>query len=439
MIKRRLSPPQLMVLGFLGVILTGAVLLTTHWAVQDGTANFLTSLFTATSAVCVTGLVVVDTGTHWTTFGQIIILLLIQVGGLGIMSFATFFALLLGKKIQFRQRIIMQQALNKDSVQGIVDIFRYLLIISFSIELIAALILAFHWQSSMGNTKALWFGLFHSISAFNNAGFDLFGGFKSLTGYTSDVVVNLVISSLIVIGGLGFVVLYELYHYKKNRKLSLHSRVVIITTLCLIVIGTLSIFTLEYNHSLQGLPPGIKLMASYFQSVSPRTAGFNSIDLTAMLLPTQLLTMALMFIGGSSGSTAGGVKTSTFTLMLAAIWGLLKGRKNTELFHRRIPYYDVLTGLSIILLAGMMVFLIAALLSLTNHFDFIKLIYEATSAFGTVGLSLGITPLLDSWGRILIIVTMFTGRLGPLTIGYALAYKGKQPDICYPEGKIMVG
>lgn len=439
MSNRHLTPPQLMVLGFMGVILIGSILLTTPWAVQQGSPNFLTSLFTSTSAVCVTGLVVVDTGTHWTTFGQIIILFLIQIGGLGIMSFATFFALLLGRKIHFRQRIIMQQAIGKTSVQGIVDIFRYLLIISFSIEAIAAIILAVHWAPVMGVGKASWFGLFHSVSAFNNCGMDLFGDFKSLTGFTGDILVNLVISSLIIIGGLGFVVLYELYHYKKARSLSIHSRVVILTTLLLIVTGTILILALEYNNTLKGLSPGIKILAAYFQSISPRTAGFNTIDLTAMLLPTQLITIILMFIGGSPGSTAGGIKTSTFTLMLAAILSILRGKKDTEIFKRRIPFNDVLNGLSIVLLAGMLVFSIAGLLSLTNHFNFIRLLYEATSAFGTVGLSLGLTPYLDSFGRILIIITMFTGRLGPLTIGYALVYKEKQPEITYPEGRVMIG
>jgi trk system potassium uptake protein TrkH len=439
MSSRHLTPPQLMVLGFLGVILIGSILLTTPWAVQQGNPDFLTSLFTSTSAVCVTGLVVVDTGSHWTTFGQIVILFLIQIGGLGIMSFATFFALLLGRRIQFRQRIIMQQAIGKTSVQGIVDIFRYLLIISFSIEAIAAIILAVHWAPIMSIGEALWFGLFHSVSAFNNCGMDLFGDFKSLTGYTGDILVNLVISSLIIIGGLGFIVLYELYHYRKSRSLSIHSRVVLWTTLALIITGTILILVLEYNNALKGLSPGVKILAAYFQSVSPRTAGFNTIDLTAILLPTQLIIVLLMFIGGSPGSTAGGVKTSTFTLMLAAIFGILRGKKDTEIFKRRIPFNDVLNGLSIILLAGMLVFLIAGLLSLTNHFNFIRLLFEATSAFGTVGLSLGLTPYLDSFGRILIIITMFTGRLGPLTIGYALAYKEKQPEITYPEGRVMIG
>ncbi|HEX3011186.1 MAG TPA: TrkH family potassium uptake protein [Syntrophomonadaceae bacterium] len=439
MLSKRLTPPQLLVAGFAAVILIGAVLLTTPWAVKNGSGQFLTSLFTSTSAVCVTGLVVVDTGTHWTIGGQIVILFLMQIGGLGIMSFATFFALLLGKKIQLRERLLMQQALGKTSLEGIVAIFRYLLLFSFTIEFIAALIMAGNWAPVMGFGNALWFGLFHAVSAFNNCGMDLFGGFRSLTGYSLDVVTNLVISSLIVIGGLGFVVLYELYHYRQSHSLSVHTRIVLVTTAILISVGTFLILGLEYNHSLKDLPFYGKVMAAYFQSISPRTAGFNTIDLTAMIVPTQLVIIMLMFIGGSPGSTAGGVKTSTFALMWAAIISLLKGKKDTEIFRRRIPYNDVLTALSIIIMALSFIMLMAWLLSFTNHFSFLRLLFEVTSAMGTVGLSLGLTPHLDTWGRILIIVTMFVGRLGPLTIGYALAYREKQVDITYPEGKVMIG
>ncbi len=226
MYKRQLTPPQLLVVSFGVLILIGSILLSTPWAIKEGTPDWLTSIFTATSAVCVTGLVVVDTGTHWSLFGQLVIMLLIQVGGLGIMSFATFFALLLGKRIYLKQRLVMQQALNQPSIEGIVRIFRYLLIFSFAIEAIAGLILAMHWSGSLDMPKALWFGIFHSISAFNNAGFDLFGGFSSLTTYTADPITNLVISSLFIFGGLGFVVLYEIYTFRRNKRFSLHSKVV---------------------------------------------------------------------------------------------------------------------------------------------------------------------------------------------------------------------
>ena len=436
----RISPPQLLVLSFAGLIIIGSLLLTTPWAVQNGDQlNYLTSLFTATSAVCVTGLVVVDTATHWTLFGQVVILILIQVGGLGVMSFATFFALIFGWKIQLRQRLIMQQAMNQSSVGGIVRIFRYLLITSFVIEAIGAIILAIHWTPLMGMKRALWFGVFHSIAAFNNAGFDLFGGFRSLTGFTSDVTVNLVISSLIILGGLGFMVLYELFHYRKSRTLSLHARVVLITTAILIAIGTVVLFITEYHHALKNLPWGVKLMASYFQSVSPRTAGFNSIDLNSLFLSSQLLIILLMFIGGSPGSTAGGIKTSTFALLWIAIISQLRGKKDNEIFKRHIPNSDMFQAFTIAMLSGVTLITMTFLISFIHQTDLVKVIFEVASALGTVGLTLGLTPNLIPPEQIIIITTMFLGRVGPLTLGFALAYKSKQPEIHYPKGKIMIG
>jgi len=434
-----ISPPQLLVLSFAGLIIIGSLLLTTPWAVRSGQVNYLTSLFTATSAVCVTGLVVVDTASHWTPFGQVVIMLLIQIGGLGVMSFATFLALIFGWKIQLKQRLIMQQAINQSSVGGIVRIFRYLLITSFSIEAIGATILTIHWTPLMGLKNALWFGTFHSVSAFNNAGFDLFGGFRSLTAFTSDVTVNLVISSLIILGGLGFMVLYEVFHYHKSRALSLHARVVLITSAILIVIGTVILFITEYHHALKDLPLGVKLMASYFQSVSPRTAGFNSIDLNSLFLSSQLLIILLMFIGGSPGSTAGGIKTSTFALLWIALISQLRGKKDNEIFKRHIPNSDMFQAFTIVMLSGFTLLTMTFLISLIRQTDLVRVIFEVASALGTVGLTLGITPELTPLEQIIILLTMFLGRVGPLTLGFALAYRNKQPDIHYPKGKIMIG
>ncbi|MDD3363503.1 MAG: TrkH family potassium uptake protein [Syntrophomonas sp.] len=439
MTNEHMTPAQLLVLSFLSIILIGSLLLCTPWAVQNGQVHYLTALFTATSAVCVTGLVVVDTATHWTHFGQVVIIILIQIGGLGVMSFATFFALLFGWKIHFRQRLIMQQAINQSSVGGIVKIFRYLLITTFSIEAIASLILTIHWTPLLGFKKALWFGIFHSVSAFNNAGFDLFGNFRSLTEFTTDVTVNLVISSLIIMGGLGFVVLYEIFHYKKKGTLSLHARVVLITTAILIIAGTIILFLSEYNHALKDLTLGGKLLASYFQSVSPRTAGFNSIDLNSLFLSSQLVIILLMFIGGSPGSTAGGIKTSTFALLWIAIVSQLRGKKDNEIFQRQIPNNDMFQALTITLLSGFTLITMTFLLSLTHQADLTQIIFEVASALGTVGLTLGLTTQLTPTAQLLIILTMFLGRIGPLTIGFALAYKRKQPEIHYPKGKIMIG
>lgn len=435
----KLNPYQVLVLGFLMLILTGAVLLSTPWAVKDGGIDWLTALFTATSAVCVTGLVVVDTQTHWSMFGQIVIIILIQIGGLGIMSFTTFFALLLGKKIQLKQRILMQQALNKSSIEGVVNIFRHLLVFTFVFEAIGAAILAVHWAPSLGLPKALWYGVFHSISAFNNAGFDLFGNFSSLTYYANDFITNIVISSLIIAGGLGFIVLYELYSFKRTRRLSVYSKLVLLTTGALIFSGTVLIAVSEYNHALSQLTPAGKVIASYFQAVTPRTAGFNTIDLNSLYLSTQLLIVFLMFVGGSPGSTAGGIKTTTFIMLWLVIYNNLRGKRNIELFRRSVETEDVYRALSIALLSLFFILMMTFLLSFCQQADLMKIMFEVVSALGTVGLTLGLTPDLTDWGQILIIITMFVGRLGPLTIGFAFIYQKKKPDMKYPSTRIMVG
>lgn len=435
----RLSPSRLLVLSFLGAIIIGSILLSTPWAVQSGQGHFLTALFTSTSAVCITGLTLVDTATYWTTFGQLVIMILIQIGGLGVMSFATFFAFLFGWKIHLRQRLVLQQAINQSSVGGVVRIFRYLLITSFVIELIGAIILTIHWIPWLGLGKAIWYGIFHSISAFNNAGFDLFGGFRSLNIFCGDVVVNLTISTLLIIGGLGFIVLYEIFNYKKDRVLSLHSQVVLITTAILIGIGTLVIFGTEYNHALQGLPLGTQLLTSFFQTASSRTAGFTVVELNSFYVSSQFLIIILMFIGGSPGSTGGGIKTSTFALLWIAIISRLRGKRDFEIFNRRIPNSDMYSALTLALLYGFAFIIITFLFVLSHQQDFLPVIFEVVSALGTVGLSLGLTPNHTDIEQIIIIVTMFLGRVGPLTLGFALTHKPKQPHIRYPEGKIMIG
>lgn len=432
------SPPQFLAAGFLLIILTGTVLLSLPWAANNGESRILTALFTATSATCVTGLVVVDTGTYWTAFGKLVILLLIQVGGLGIMSFAAFYALILGKKIQLRQRLLMQHAVNKTDPGGVVQLFRSLLIFSFLTEALGAVILAVRWSSLLGWKNALWFGLFHSVSAFNNAGFDLWGDFKSLTDFAGDPVVNLTIGSLLVFGGLGFVVVQEIFKREK-KKLSLHTRVVLYTTSILIAIGFLAFFLVEYNHALAGMPLSTKLMASFFQSVTPRTAGFNTIDLTILLPSSQLMIIVLMFIGGSPGSTAGGIKTTTVALLAAAVYSQVVGRKDTELMKHRIAFNDLMRALSVTAFFGCTVLFVTFLIMLTHNESLMTVLFEVCSAIGTVGLSLGLTTKLNVLGQILIVVTMFLGRVGPLTLAFALAYKKKQADYRYPSGKVMIG
>lgn len=436
--RKRISGPQSLALSFLVIIFIGSLLLSMPWA-QEHPTSYIDALFVATSATCVTGLVPVDTATNWTTTGQVIIMLLIQVGGLGVMAFAALFAMILGKKINLRQRLIMQQAINLAEVGGVVRVFRYLLAFTFSIEAIGAAILTLRWGTEMGWGKALWMGLFHSISAFNNAGFDLMGGFKSLTAYTGDVTINLVITSLVILGGLGFIVIYELQNYRKTRTLSLHSKVVLITTGILILSGTLVLLGTEYNHALKNLPLGTKILAAYFQGVIPRTAGFNTIDLNGLNLSSQFFIVLLMFIGASPGSTGGGIKTSTLAILWVAVYSQLRGKKESEVFERHIETTDVLQAMTVVLLFTLTLVVMTFLLSLTRSGDLMPIIFEVASALGTVGLTLGLTPQLTAVAKVCIILTMFLGRVGPLTLGFALAYKERQADLRYPKGKIMIG
>lgn len=434
----KLNPAQILIAGFFSIIMIGSFLLATPMAVQSGNSNYLTALFTATSAVCVTGLVVVDTATYWTSFGQVIIMILFQVGGLGIMSFATFIALILGRNIQLKQRLAMQQAINRTSLDGIVGVFKYLLLISFIIELVGALVLFFYWLPSMGLPQALWYGVFHSISAFNNAGFDLFGSFSSLTGFAGNGILSFTISFLFIAGSLGFIVLYEVFHYLENRTLSLHARVVLITTLIMVTAGSLLFFGLEYYNTLQGLGLNEKLITSFFQSAT-RTAGFTTVDLSSSHLSTQMLLMILMFVGGAPGSTAGGIKVTTLAILFLAVISFLKGKRDVELLERRIAVEDIIKAAAIFILAFTLVFVFAFLLSIGHTAPFNVILFEVISAAGTVGLSLGLTPDLNSFGRILIIIAMFLGRLGPLTIAYSIVNSKRKGDLRYAEDRIMVG
>lgn len=435
---RTLNPAQILIVGFFTVIMVGSLLLATPIAVQDGNGNYLTALFTAGSAVCVTGLVVVDTASYWTPFGQAIIMLLFQIGGLGIMSFATFIALILGRNIELKQKLAMQQAINRTSLEGIVGVFKYLLLTSFVIELVGALVLFFYWLPSMGLPRALWYGVFHSISAFNNAGFDLFGSFSSLTGFTGNGVVSFTISFLFIAGSLGFIVLYEIFQYRKNHGLSLHARVVLISTLIMIAVGTLLFFGMEYQQTLQGMGLNEKLITSFFQA-STRTAGFTTVDLSISGLPTQMILMFLMFVGGAPGSTAGGIKVTTLAILWLAVVSFLKGKRDVEIMERRIAVEDIIKAGVIFILAFTLIFIITVLLLIGHTAPFNVILFEVISAVGTVGLSLGLTPELNTFGRLLIIVAMFLGRVGPLTIAYSLVNGKRKGELRYAEDRIMVG
>jgi len=443
-IKIKLTPTQVLALGFAAIILIGTLLLMLPVATKSGKgADFLTALFTATSATCVTGLVVVDTKTYWSVFGQIVIMLLIQVGGLGIMTMSTLFALILGRRITFKERLVMQEAFNTNSLGGIVKFAKYILMVSFLFESIGAIILTLRFLPQMGLKKAVYYGLFHSISAFNNAGFDLMGNFRSLTGYVSDWVVNLVIMGLIIFGGLGFYVLLDIYEHRHFNKFTLHSKIVITITLFLITIGTLLIFLFEYNNpkTLKPLDFPTKILAALFQAVTPRTAGFNTLSLSDMTIASKFLTIILMFIGASPAGTGGGIKTTTFAVILYTVLSVIKGEEETVLYKRTISRNIVYKAVAISFISVFIIFSVTMVLSITETSNFLTILYETISAFGTVGLSLGLTPELSTVGKIIIIFTMYTGRVGPLTLALALAKRQRRPKpiIKYAEEKIMVG
>lgn len=439
----KLNAVQILALGFAIVIFTGAILLTLPISSANGTnTSFLDSLFTSTSAVCVTGLVTVDTGTHWSYFGKTVIILLIQIGGLGFMSFATLFALLIGKKITLRERLIMQEALNSSKLQGLVNLARYVLIFTFSVELIGALLLSTQFIPQFGLGKGIYYSIFHAVSAFCNAGFDLFGNFSSLVSYAENPVIILTIGSLIVVGGLGFAVWAEIYNYKGFKKLSLHSKVVISMTAFLIIFGALLMFAFEANNpgTMKNMSFKGKALSSIFASITPRTAGFNSISTSDMTTAGKFLTIILMFIGGSPGSTAGGIKTSTAGILILTVISVIKGREDTEVFKKRIPKDIVYRAFAIIIISLALVISITMILSITEvGATFEYLLYEVTSAFGTVGLTLGLTTKLTSVGKILIALTMYCGRVGPMTVALALTNKRNNNGIKYPEDKILVG
>ncbi|TGE38639.1 Trk family potassium uptake protein [Desulfosporosinus fructosivorans] len=437
-----MTPARVLVFGFAAVILLGALLLALPQATQDGLGlPFLNAVFTATSAVCVTGLVVVDTATTFTYFGQWVILLMIQVGGLGFMTFATLFAMILGKKITFKERLLLQEALNQVSVEGIVRLTKSVLQISFAIETMGALILTLRWYSDFGWSKALYYGIFHSISAFNNAGFDLFGNFSSLTAFVGDPIINITIMLLIILGGLGFIVLADLL--TPQKKLRLHTKIVLQVSGALILFGAVFILIMEFANpkTLGPLPIGTKVLAAFFQSVTTRTAGFNTIDISNMYETTLLSMIVFMFIGASSGSTGGGIKTTTFIAIILSVLSTYRNNLHVVLKGRTIPREVIAKAWAITTSAIFLIFIVLSILSHSENSDLQTLLFEVTSAFGTVGLSLGITPHLSVAGKIAIALTMFIGRVGPLTLAFFLTQKRNKlsTQIKYPDERIMIG
>jgi trk system potassium uptake protein TrkH len=442
------SPAEILIFGFALVILLGAVLLCLPVATQSGRSpGFINALFTATSAVSVTGLVIVDTGTFWSLFGKFIIICLIQIGGLGFMSLTTMFFVLAGKRITIRNRLLIKSSINMDSISGIVKFTKYIFYSSLVIETIGALCLSIVFIPRFGFTKGIGYSIFHAISAFCNAGFDLIGQFSSFTGYTDNFILNFVVCSLVIIGGLGFAVTSDLWNIRKFDKMSMHTKFVLIITAILLGIGFIFFFIFEFdnpntlgNLSLQG-----KILGSFFQSVTTRTAGFNTINIAGLTKPSLLLTILLMFVGGSPGSTAGGIKTTTLGLILITVASVLHGKKDVIVYKRSISGQTIRRAISVIVIAfTIVIFMIFVLLCTEPNVAFENIIFEVISAFGTVGLTTGLTSQLSIAGKIAMIITMFVGRLGPLTVAYAITRGEKRSrenigNFTLPEGNVMIG
>lgn len=436
------SPARVLVLGFAAVIALGTILLLIPAATAPGRrTDFLTALFTATSATCVTGLVVVDTATHWSWLGHLVIALLIQVGGLGIMTMSTFFALLIGKRITLRERLVVQEALGQLTLAGVVRLVRLVLLATAMCEGLGMLLLFLQWVGRYPAPRALALAAFHSVSAFNNAGFDLFS--VSLQPFVEDAGVVLVVAGLIVLGGLGFVVLAEMWSFRRGQwRPSLHTYLVLRVTGLLIAFAMLFILLVEWSNPLTLGPLSLKgkLLAALFQSVTPRTAGFSVVPVGGLRVATLVLTIVLMFVGASPGGTGGGIKTTTFASQVLAVWATVRGYPEITVHERRLPGEVVQRALAITFISLTLVMGVSMALSLTEGGEYLPLLFETTSAFGTVGLSAGVTPGLSPAGRLLIVFTMFAGRVGPLTLAIALAKRGRPPaPLHFLEEKVAVG
>ncbi len=437
---RRITPPQLLAVVFLiGLSLGTTLFMLPHSTTSGVGLPFIDALFMATSALCVTGLVVVDPGSDLSRFGQVVLAGLIQIGGIGFMVIASFMAILLGKRITIRERIILKEALNHHSVDGIVPLVVTIIVSSLAVQFVGGVLLSLFFAGDMASDEALFRGFFHAISAYNNAGFDLFG--NSLIGYYDHLGVQLTVLTLLITGGLGFFVLLNLIQERGVwRKLSLHSKLVLTTTLALIVVGSVLMFVGEYGGPAYAeLTPFEQVMASVFNSSATRSAGMNTVPLPQLGQATQALFVVLMFIGSSPSSTGGGIKTITVATSYLMLVALFRGEREIQVYRRTIAKDLVVRAFVVIVLAATVVFVATFLLALFDRHDVFVLLFEVVSAFGTVGFSLGITAQLSTASKAILILVMSIGRLGPLTVFYALSQRRRPQPLHYPEENLMIG
>ena len=444
-LSRRLSatsPGRLLVAGYTGLAALGTALLSLPVAVREPPSlSFTEALFTATSAVCVTGLTVVDPGSRLSLFGQLVVLGLVQLGGLGVMTFSTLIAVLAGRRIGLRGRLLVKEELHQDYLSGLVRLVRMIAGVTLLVEALGTLLLFLAWRSRMETGRALYYGLFHAVSAFNNAGFDLWG--TSLVAFAGDPLVVFTVAGLIVVGGIGFSVLADLSSWPAHRRLALHSRVALWAAALLTAGGFALVLASEWSNpgTLGPMPWHQKLMAALFTAVTPRTAGFSVVP-TGMLRPVTLFVLLfLMFVGVSPGSTGGGIKTTTAAVVAAGVRAALAGREELVLLGRRLPRGIFQRAVSLTLVAGLWVAAVTALMLAVERFNPLAIVFEVVSAFGTVGLSTGITPQLSIPSRLLLTATMLVGKVGPVTFAVSLARRmaAGAAHVRYPEERISLG
>jgi trk system potassium uptake protein TrkH len=446
----RVKPAILILLSYVAAIILGTILLVLPISSVGGKLSLIDAMFTATSAICVTGLVVVPIGTHFTLLGKLVILGLIQLGGLGIMTFSTLMFLSVGLRISSSQRWVIQESFTRTPTADLYSLVKSIFVFTFSVELIGAIIFFLHWRGDFPEMKGVLYSVFHSVSAFCNCGLSLFD--ESFVQYRGDALINFNLAFLIISGGIGFFVVYEMFDLLKRRQRrmrpSLHSKMVILSTLFLILFGMVLIYAVEHDNDLLNFPSHHKLLVSFFQSVTARTAGFNTVDLTLFHTAVLFMLIILMFVGASPGSCGGGVKTTSFAVLVALIWNRLKGRGSVNVFKRTIPTEIVRRVTSIFVLGVSFICVVTFLLLITqaggkvtpeSQGFLLKYLFETVSAFGTVGLSLGVTSQLNSLGKLLLIITMYVGRVGLLTVAYGIAREEMVGPYQFAEENVMVG
>jgi trk system potassium uptake protein TrkH len=442
--ETKFSPAQFLALSFFVAIALGTVLFLFPFSTKSGHIPFIDALFRATSSVCVTGLTIQDTASYFTPFGQVVNMILFQLGGLGIMTFSTLILLVAGKKISIKDRIIIQQGFHPASPKNVKTLVRSIFLYTIGMEAVGTFFLFLHLRKEFPFGRDVFISVYHSVSAFCNAGFSLFS--TSFETYRSDIWVNMTLVSLIVLGGIGFLVLQESKDVflailrRKKPRVSLHTKIVLSFTFFLITVPILVFLFVEWNQSLQHLSVKEKLLASLFQVVTARTAGFNTINLSVLSFPAVMILILLMFIGASPGSTGGGIKTSTFGVIFAFLKSKIRARESVNIFYRTLPIEMIMRAFTVVTLSFSVIFLSIFVISLAQpEFEMKRVIFEVFSAYGTVGLSLGITPQLNTLSKIVIILTMYVGRIGPLTLLWAFSRQRQFGRYEYLEETVMIG